>query len=139
MRAHCIDNAPVSHSSGAVQESTDGETDQNEDEDIENEKSVLSAIGSSTAIGSTTGDSTTIAGTTKVSAGDSIVPDTATAMEAAILDTATSTKNSADGGTTAVSGPATIISAVAMDVDGATTPTTPDKLLADNGRVFFFF
>ncbi len=139
MRAHCIDNAPVSHSSGAVQESTDGETDQNEDEDIENEKSVLSAIGSSTAIGSTTGDSTTIAGTTKVSAGDSIVPDTATAMEAAILDTATSTKNSADGDTTAVSGPATIISAVAIDVDGATTPTTPDKLLADNGRVFFFF
>ena len=128
MCARCIDDAPVSHSSGAVQESTDGETDQDEDEDIENEKSVLPAIGSSTAIGSTTGDSTTIAGTTKVSAGDSIVPDTAT-----------STKNSADGGTTAVSGPATIISAVAIDVDGATTPTTPDKLLADNGRVFFFF
>src|SRR6266511_2942179 len=94
MRACHIDDAPVSHSSGAEQESTDGETDQDEDEDIEGEKSVLHAVGSSTAIGSTTGDSTTIAGTTKVSPGDSIVPGTATAMEAAILDTAISTKNS---------------------------------------------
>jgi len=61
-----IDDAPVSHSSGAIQESTDGETNQDEDEDIENEKSVLPAGGSSTAIGSTTGDSTTIAGTTNM-------------------------------------------------------------------------
>jgi len=143
MRAHHTDDAPVAHSLGTDdQESTDG-SDQEGVEGVEEEENAPSAIGSSfTAVGpiiiagttTSVGDSTTVLGpatATVKSVGDSpavlvLVPGTATVKSVddspAIHGSAISTD-----------------SAASTTIDKKDGATTPDRLLADNGTVFFSF
>ncbi len=137
------DNAPVAHSLGTDdQESTDG-SDQEGVEGVEEEENAPPAIGSSfTAIGpiiiagttTSVSDSTTVLGpatATVKSVGDSpavlvLVPGTATVKSVddspAIHGSAISTD-----------------SAASTTIDKKDGATTPDRLLADNGTVFFSF
>jgi len=143
MRARRTDDAPVAHSLGTDdQESTDG-SDQEGVEGVEEEENAPPAIGSSfTAVGpiivagttTSVGDSTTVLGpatATVKSVGDSpavlvLVPGTATVKSVddspAIHGSAISTD-----------------SAASTTIDKKDGATTPDRLLADNGTVFFSF
>lgn len=143
MRACHTDDAPVAHSLGTDdQESTDG-SDQEGVEGVEEEENAPPAIGSSfTAVGpiiiagttTSVGDSTTVLGpatATVKSVGDSpavlvLVPGTATVKSVddspAIHGSAISTD-----------------SAASTTIDKKDGATTPDRLLADNGTVFFSF
>ena len=143
MHACCTDDAPVAHSLGTDdQESTDG-SDQEGVEGVEEEENAPPAIGSSfTAVGpiivagttTSVGDSTTVLGpatATVKSVGDSpavlvLVPGTATVKSVddspAIHGSAISTD-----------------SAASTTIDKKDGATTPDRLLADNGTVFFSF
>ena len=143
MRARRTDDAPVAHSLGTDdQESTDG-SDQKGVEGVEEEENAPPAIGSSfTAVGpiivagttTSVGDSTTVLGpatATVKSVGDSpavlvLVPGTATVKSVddspAIHGSAISTD-----------------SAASTTIDKKDGATTPDRLLADNGTVFFSF
>jgi len=143
MCAHYTNNTPVAHSLGTDdQESTDG-SDQEGVEGVEEEENAPPAIGSSfTAVGpiivagttTSVGDSTTVLGPATVtvkSVGDSpavlvLVPGTATAK---------SVNNSP-----AIHGSAISIDSVAnTTIDKKDGATTSDRLLADNGTVFFSF
>ncbi len=143
MYARCTDDTPVAHSLGTDdQESTDG-SDQEGVEGVEEEENAPPAIGSSfTAVGpiivagttTSVGDSTTVLGpatATVKSVGDSpavlvLVPGTATVKSVddspAIHGSAISTD-----------------SAASTTIDKKDGATTPDRLLADNGTVFFSF
>ncbi len=143
MHACCINDAPVAHSLDTDdQESTDG-SDQEGVEGVEEEENAPPAIGSSfTAVGpiivagttTSVGDSTTVLGpatATVKSVGDSpavlvLVPGTATVKSVddspAIHGSAISTD-----------------SAASTTIDKKDGATTPDRLLADNGTVFFSF
>ena len=143
MRARRTDDAPVAHSLGTDdQESTDG-SDQEGVEGVEEEENAPPAIGSSfTAVGpiivagttTSVGDSTTVLGpatATVKSVGDSpavlvLVPGTATVKS---VDDSPAVHGSA----------IRTDSAVSTTIDKKDGATTPDRLLADNGTVFFSF
>ncbi len=115
MRARRTDDTPVADSPGTDnQESTEGESDENGDEDVEDKESVLPAVDSSSAVVGFM----TVAGSTKSS-------------DSAVFGSA------ADGGTTTASSTATIMTHMVSAVDRKDSATTPDKLLVDNGRVSF--
>ena len=143
MRARRTDDAPVAHSLGTDdQESTDG-SDQEGVEGVEEEENAPPAIGSSfTAVGpiivagttTSVGDSTTVLGpatATVKSVGDSpavlvLVPGTATVKS---VDDSPAVHGSA----------ISTDSAASTTIDKKDGATTPDRLLADNGTVFFSF
>ena len=143
MRARHTDDAPVAHSLGTDdQESTDG-SDQEGVESVEAEENAPPAIGSSfTAVGpiivagttTSVGDSTTVLGpatATVKSVGDSpavlvLVPGTATVKS---VDDSPAVHGSA----------ISTDSAASTTIDKKDGATTPDRLLADNGTVFFSF
>ncbi len=144
MRACHTNDAPVAHSLGTDdQESTDG-SDQEGVEGVEEEENAPPAIGSSfIAVGPII-----VAGTTTTSVGDSTTvlgPATATVKSVGdspavlVLVPGTATVKSVDDS------PAVHGSAISKDSAASTTidkkdgATTPDRLLADNGTVFFSF
>ncbi len=137
------DDAPVAHSLGTDdQESTDG-SDQEGVKGVEEEENAPPAIGSSfTAVGpiiiagttTSVGDSTTVLGpatATVKSVGDSpavlvLVPGTATVKS---VDDSPAVHGSA----------ISTDSAASTTIDKKDGATTSDRLLADNGTVFFSF
>jgi len=143
MHACHTDDAPVAHSLGTDdQESTDG-SDQEGVESVEEEENAPPAIGSSfTAVGpiivagttTSVGDSTTVLGpatATVKSVGDSpavlvLVPGTATVKS---VDDSPAVHGSA----------ISTDSAASTTIDKKDGATTSDRLLADNGTVFFSF
>jgi len=143
MRVRRTNDAPVAHSLGTDdQESTDG-SDQEGVEGVEEEENAPPAIGSSfTAVGpiivagttTSVGDSTTVLGpatATVKSVGDSpavlvLVPGTATVKS---VDDSPAVHGSA----------ISTDSAASTTIDKKDGVTTPDRLLADNGTVFFSF
>jgi len=140
MRARHTDDAPVAHSLGTDdQESTDG-SDQEGVEGVEEEENAPPAIGSSfTAVGPII-----VAGTT-ASVGDSTGPATATVKSVGdspavlALVPGTATVKSVDDSPAVHGSAISTDSAASTTIDKKDGATTPDRLLADNGTVFFSF